>query len=213
MLLAAVGAGTQSSASAKPAASTIIDRTVVCATTPLGGVREVEVRSHAGIRQGSSWKQLPFAVVASGAVGSRVTALENSLAWITAGRPSGTTTMDSGFNLSWPHTSGTVAVSLRSCRASSARVPLSSNALQGGTVGVFGDAYDCSVPRRVLVRVRAVMQSTTRLHAELGLLRTNTPVQEATMAARTESGKPLVYAQVLASGKARLFTASSCVPD
>jgi hypothetical protein len=215
LALAAAFAGyaLQPPASAGPAPSRVVDRTMLCATTPLGGIREVEVRAHAGIRQGgSSWKQLPFAVVSSGAVGSRVTALDNSLAWITAARPGGTTTMDTGFNLSWPHTSGTLALSSR-CRASTAPVSLSPSRPQGGSVGVFGDSYDCPAPRRVLVRVRAVLQAASGLHSTSGFLRTITPADEATLALRAESGKPLVYAQVVASGRARLFTAGNCVPE
>jgi hypothetical protein len=211
--LTGIGFLFQPSASGQPAASRTIDRTLLCATTPLGGVREIEVRAHAGIRQGTSWKQVPFAVVSTGAVGSRVTALDNSLAWITAGRPAGTTTMDTGFNLAWPHTSGTVALNRRNCRASTARVPLGASRLQGAAAGAFGDAFDCAAGRRVLVRIRAIMQSPSALHGESAFVRTNTPVQEARMAVRTVSGKPLVYAQVLASGKSLLYTASSCFPD
>ena len=211
--LAAVVLVAHPTANAEPAASRIVDRTLLCATTPLGGVREVEVRAHSGIREGrSSWKQLPFAVVSSGAVGSRLTALENSLAWITAGVPSGTTTMDTGFNLSWPHTSGTLALNRRSCRATATRIPLTSSGLQGGPAGVFGDDYDCSATRRVLVRVRAVLRSPSQLHGAGRFVATVTPVREARLALRTGSGKPLVYAHVLESGKSLLHTAPSCLP-
>ena len=213
VVMGAATATASGSPSAGAQASHLIDRTVICATTRLGGVREVEVRAHAGIRRGSSgWKQLPFAVVSSGAVGSRLTALDNSLAWITAGRPSGTTTMDTGFNLSWPHTSGTLALNRRTCRASAASIPLTSKGLEGGPAGVFGDDFDCSNVRRVLVRVQALLQSPAKLQAVSRFLRTNTPVRQARMAMRTESGKPLVFAEVFDSGKARVFTARSCFP-
>jgi hypothetical protein len=202
------------SAEAVPRVSQVVDRTLLCATSPLGGLRGVEVRAHAGIRQGgSSWKQLPFAVISTGAVGSRLTALDNSLAWITAGRPSGTTTMDTGFNLSWPHTSGTLALNRRLCRTAPVRIPLTSSGLQGGPAGVFGDAFDCSTTRRVLVRVRAVIEGSSRLHGDAGFVKTNTPLREARLAMRTASGRPLLFAEVLESGKARLLTARSCVAD
>lgn len=197
-----------------PSASQIVDRALLCATNPLGGVREVEIRGHAGIRKGGSgWKQLPFAAVSNGAVGSRLTALDNSLAWITAGRPSGTTTMDTGFNLSWPHTNGTLALNRRRCRTSPVRIPLTSSGLQGGSAGVFGDAYDCPTTRRVLVRVWAVTEGRSGLHGDADFVKTNAPLRAARLAMRTESGRPLVFAEVLESGKARLFTARTCFPD
>jgi hypothetical protein len=212
--LTAVVLVAHASANADPAPSRIVDRTLLCATTPLGGVREVEIRAHSGIRQGrSSWKQLPFAVVSSGAVGSRLTALDNSLAWITAGVPSGTTTMDTGFNLSWPHSSGTLALNRRNCRAVATRVPLGSSGLEGGPAGVFGDAFDCTTTRRVLLRVRALLRAPSQLHGASRFLTTITPVREARLTMRTESGKSLVYARVLESGKSVLYTAPSCVPD
>jgi hypothetical protein len=38
-------------------------------------------------------------------------------------------------------------------------------------------------------------------------------VKTASLAVRTQSGKPLVYAQVFESGKSFLYTAPSCFPD
>jgi hypothetical protein len=202
-----------SSARADVAASRIVDRTLLCAPALSGGLRQVEARAHAGIREGrSSWKQLPFAVLATGSVGSRLTRLENALGWVTAGTPSGTTTMDYDFNLAWPHTDGTVALNRRRCRTSSANVPLTVGRLSGGRAGVFGDAYKCAAPRRVLVRVRAVFSSASGLHGDSLFLRTNTPLESAQLAMRSEAGRPLVYADVLDAGRARLFTASSCFP-
>jgi hypothetical protein len=43
--------------------------------------------------------------------------------------------------------------------------------------------------------------------------RITAPLSKAEIAVRTESGKPLVYAEVLASGKSRLLTAKSCTPS
>ena len=195
------------------AAPRVIDRTVVCATLLTGGLRKVEVRGHAGIREAaSSWKQLPFAVFSTGSIGARLTALDNSLTWITAGEPSGTTTMDIGFNLAWPHTTGTVAVNRRWCRTSSANVSLARSGLSGGPVGPFGADYDCAAPRRVVVRMRAELQGSSSLHGDGPFLRTNTPLRTARIAMRTESGQPLAYAEVLESGRARLFTARRCTP-
>jgi hypothetical protein len=192
----------------------VVDRTIVCATALTGGLRTVEVRGHAGIREGgSSWKQLPFAVFSTGSVGARLTALDNSLAWVTAGVPSGTTTMDIGFNQAWPHTTGTIALNRRWCRTSAAKVALTPAGLSGGPAGVFGESFDCLAPRRVLVRVRTVFGMPAGLHGDGLFVRTNTPIREARMAMRTESGKALAFAEVLEAGRTRLFTARSCSPD
>jgi hypothetical protein len=63
------------------------------------------------------------------------------------------------------------------------------------------------------VRVRAVLGSQTALRSFRGFLRTTVPVREASLAVRTQSGKPLVYAQVFQSGKSLLFTSPTCFPD
>jgi hypothetical protein len=65
----------------------------------------------------------------------------------------------------------------------------------------------------VYVRVRAILGSTTRLSTFRSVLRTTVPVREAVIAARAQSGRPLVYAQVLQSGKALLYTSPTCFPD
>jgi hypothetical protein len=108
---------------------------------------------------------------------------------------------------------GTLAVNRSTCRASARQVPLGSGGLEGGTAGRLGDAFDCTSPRTVLVRVRAVLTSPGTLKGHDIFLLTTSPVREAAVAVRTESGKPLVYAQVLQSGKTRLFTAKGCLPD
>jgi hypothetical protein len=113
----------------------------------------------------------------------------------------------------YPHNEGTVAFSQRRCKPSAARVPLAASRLQGGAASPFGEEIDCFTPRQILVRVRAVMLSRLRMYPSGGFLRTIVPAREASFAVRTLSGKPLVYGRVLASGKARLFTAPSCTPS
>jgi hypothetical protein len=210
VLVIALAAAFSSSSLASPTDARILDRTLLCATALTGGLRQIEVRADSGIRTGASWKQLAFATVATGSIGSRVTALENSLAWITAAKPGGGTTMDIGFNLAYPHTDGTLALSRAHCRASSVKVTLTTEHLHGARAGVFGDAFDCAAPRRVLVRVRGVFRSPSRLHGEGVFLRTNSPLREARLAVRDTSGRPLAYADVLESGRARLFVSNRC---
>jgi hypothetical protein len=107
---------------------------------------------------------------------------------------------------------GTLAVNTRFCKPVSTRVPLKSAGLAGGSAGPLGEALDCAVSRRVLLRVRAVTESAG-LKRYRQFLRTLEPLAQATVAVRTQSGKPVMYAEVFQSGKARLFTTRGCTPD
>jgi hypothetical protein len=200
---------------ASASATRVLDRTLVCTTTLVGGVREIKVRGHRGIRQGrSEWRQVPFAVVGSGTVASATESLESSFAWITAGEPGGHTSMDAPTGWPhYPHNEGTIAFRRGPCTPSAARVPLAPGRLDGGAASPFGEELDCETPRRVLVRVRAVMQSPPLLFGSGQFLRTVVPARVSYLAVRTLAGRPLVFASALASGKARLFTAPSCVPN
>lgn len=81
------------------------------------------------------------------------------------------------------------------------------------------DAYECRAPRAVLLRVQARFRTRTtlRLQSRYGwrtLATSNAAViEQARLAIRTASGRPLVYADVLGSGRARLFTARTCTAD
>lgn len=94
-------------------------------------------------------------------------------------------------------------------------VPLSSAGLSGGDASHFEEGFQCAGLRRVLVRVRAVLAvpASFRLDRRFLYLEANAPVQEGSIAARTVSGRPLVFARVKGSGKARIFTAPSCIPE
>jgi len=197
---------------AKPTTSRIVDRTFVCAQGPLGDLKEIEARGGEGIRENRSrWKQLPFAVVATGRATSSISqwgSLAHAFAWITAGDPAATTTID----LDWRKTGvpATLGVNLRACKRATSRVALSATGLFGGGASPFGEEFDCSTPRRFLVRVRAVLSSPASLRTRESFLATKVAVREARLAVRTLTGKPLVYAETFGSGKARLFTAGGC---
>jgi hypothetical protein len=200
----------------QPPASRIVDRTFVCAPGAFGGLPEIETRAGRGIRESRrSWKQLPYAIAAAGRATFSSTqwgVLAFSYAWITAGPPSRTTTIDQ----EWRTSAGvpaTVGVSLRACRQSTARVPLSARGLSGGGASPFGEEFDCATPRRFLIRVRAVLQSAAGLRSRDGFLATRVPAREAQLAVRTLTGKPLVYAETADSGETKLFTATSCVRE
>jgi hypothetical protein len=196
----------------------VIDHTYVCATAPLGGIYEIEARARAGTRQAgapSTWFQLPLASVTTGGVRSSAAALDNMLTWVSAGRPSDTTTVipNPFADFSYPIRAwGTLAVNRRLCRPTSARVPFTRKGLTGGAASQLGEELDCVSPRRVLVRVRAIASSST-LKQYRQFVRTTEPVQEARLAVQVPSGKPVIYAELFQSGKARLFTARGCAPD
>ena len=204
-----------------PAAKCATNTQVRCAqpsrrsTQPSGGVREVETRGHDGVREAGSerWFKLPYAVVATGGVRSIENALDNSLVWISAGRPVSTTTVDYAWSGVHPHVTGTFALSTRNCRTSSARIPLTRTGLQGGSPGQLGSTFDCVAPRRILIRVRAVFPTSPRLRGVGGFLKTTQPVSEASFAVRSEGGMPLAYAEAFQSGRARLYTGSGCDED
>lgn len=198
-----------SQAAGAPRADSVIERTLRCTTSESGGIREVEARANAGTRLRGDWVRLPFGAASTGNV---TYALTDSLAWITAGKPSVETTLDLGFRTSPVRDWGTLGVS-RACRAVSARVPLGPSGLQGGAASPLGDRLDCEAPRRVLVRIRAIAVAETTLRARGDFLRTTVPMKSGQLAVRTEEGKPIMYSEVFENGTARLYTAKGCVSD
>jgi hypothetical protein len=65
----------------------------------------------------------------------------------------------------------------------------------------------------VLVRVRAVVESATKLASFRGYLRTTVPVKSAKLVVATPTGKTLAYAQVFESGESLLYVAKGCFPE
>ena len=214
LLGVALALGTAASAQRTPAR--MIDRTFVCTAAMAGGVHQFEARAHRGTgRRGSSWQRPAFAAISTSIAGSVADSLKDEIVWMIGGRPAAEATLDSEWTLAhfpvrgW----GTLAVSRLLCRASSARVAVSSRGLAARTIGSFADRYDCQGQRRILVRIRTIAQSPTALKAVRGFLRTTVPLRRAELMVRAVSGTPLVYAQVLESGKSILYTAPSCFPD
>ena len=201
---------------ARSAASRIIDRTFVCTPAFVGGVHKVDTRAYRrAARQGSSWVQPAFADVSSGISGAAATAIENELAWVTAGKPAPDATVrdtPAGFRFPF-RTWGTIGVNREHCRPSGKPVAFGRSGLRGGRVGVAEEAWDCFAARRVLIRLRAVMTKPAELRSYLGFARTTVPVTAASLAAQTASGKRLVFAQVLESGRTLVYTSPDCFPD
>jgi len=205
-----------SAARSEQTPSRLVDRTFACEAAYIGGIRQIDVRAHRRSgRRGSSWRQPAFASVSTTVSGSAETVIEDELAWISSGRPSADATIATtipGFTFpfrSW----GTLAFNLDRCRSSGARVALGRAGLRGGAAGPTDDRWDCASGRRVLVRVRAVLTTPSRLTTYRGFLRTTVPVERASLTVLAGSGRRLVHAEVLASGKSFLYTSPTCFPD
>jgi hypothetical protein len=190
-------------------ATFVLDRTYSCAIVLHGGIYQLENRAHPGARTGRSWTKLAYAGLRAGVFSGGT---GNLLAWISAGKPTKTTTVDQEFWTFDVRTFGTIGVSGRNCNPTTAPVLLSAAGLRGGSAVPLGSELECDVPRRVLVRVRAVLESRARLHGR-EFESVHVPVREAKLAVRTPAGKALTYATVSQSGKATLFTAKGCRPE
>ena len=200
---------------AETASLAVIDRTYTCSTSILGGIYELKSRAHSGIRSGSGWSKLPYAVVGSGGWAGPVFGLHNaagnSLAWISAGTPNTATTIDLDSQSFRVVEGGTLGVNHEQCTPSQTAVPLTSVGLRGGALQREGVFIDCPVPRRLLVRFRATVQGSTALRDRARIfLATNAPAREAKLAVRSLAGKPVAYAEVAQSGQTKLFTGKGC---
>ena len=209
---AAFGASAGSGALAQ---ATVIDRTLLCTTVPSGGVREIGVRVNTGFREGGTTKILAFAAVSTGEVRSIFTPLEDSLAWVSSGRYDHNTNLSaSDGNLLLNATRlGTWGLNRTDCTAAQPKVPLSGKGLRAAVPDALGVSFDCTAPRRVLVRVRMVAHAAPARYREDGYEKTKAPLQQGFIAVRTQAGKQLAFASVFDSGQARLAVAPSCTEE
>jgi hypothetical protein len=215
--VAATSPGSVTASAAFDTTTAVIDRTYSCATGVVGGVRSVETRAHSGSRAGPQWARLPYAAIASGGLARTFldnTAAENSLAWITAAKPSHRTTIDDERSAFSAQLGGTLGVNRERCVPVGKQLPLTSRGLVKRTVPIQAVAYDCEAPWRVLVRVRAVVDGGTALRERGEVFRaTNAPARQARLAIGTQAGRVLAFAHVDDTGMARLFTARACTAD
>jgi hypothetical protein len=192
--------------SALQAPTRIIDRTLVCSVAD-GNPREIQVQALSGTRlfgDRSKWKLRPHGAFhdprAASPAGSQTSA------WVTAGWPPHE-------EIGRPPSAVSLAYSRR-CRPSGSRVPLSRAGLSGGAASPNGDEYDCIVPGRILVRIKAIFRAPASLSRyRFGQLAARGAVQEGYLAIRSQSGKQIALATVHESGKARLFVGSTCGPS
>jgi hypothetical protein len=98
------------------------------------------------------------------------------------------------------------------CFLSKKKIPLESKGLVGPPVE-WAKSYGCSVPGRVIVRVRAVLATGAAWRrAGESYFGAKANVVSAQLAARSErSGKPLAYSTLGPRGKTKLWSAQSCL--
>jgi hypothetical protein len=222
--LAALGGQGAGGTHVSPAASHVFDRTYLCTNAPdKWGMRVIGVYAAAGFHDAGSWKWLATAAITNtgttptklgpNELGFRGTVYTHCSFAIPAGSGPAQRDPDS------PREEPGVRIWSKWAKACDyrpkRRIPLTVRRLDGGGADYFGDRLECRrAPRKVFVRVRAVfgrVPTPLRLEHVSGYLQATGPLAEASLAVRTESGKPLAFAAVSASGKARLFTAPSCV--
>jgi hypothetical protein len=102
-----------------------------------------------------------------------------------------------------------------SCVPTRAHVRLTTAGLSGGPARPIGDEYICTVPSRVLVRVRAVFRTRTSLRRSqrYTAFEVRGRTREAVLVVQTQAGKRIAVASVHESGNARLFTTRGCIED
>jgi hypothetical protein len=181
------------------AAVSVLDRTFACSVPVWGGIREAKLSGAAGIRaQPDEWRSLPHASVRAGSP-------YESLVSVAAGAPVPADLRS------------TIAIYTDLCKPAAARVPLTTRGLSGGAASQLGDGYSCEVAREIVVRLRAELRGSARLTARRSdgrsVLVTRVPVSVGQLAVRTRSGRLLAYAQVLESGRSRLFAARGCYSE
>jgi hypothetical protein len=195
---AATGLAAREAGSA-PAASRVLDRTYTCTASPFLSRRWIVPFAQPGVREFGSttdWHSLATVSLHTGT------------------NYDDTTVMSVGAGFPEP-TEGVHGVTLNRqlCRTRAPRIPLSSRGLVGGPVAPLGEQLKCRATAKVVVRIRALFVAPTSLRpGPFGMSATSVPVTRAAIAVRTKAGKPLVFAEVFASGRARLFTGRGCTP-
>jgi hypothetical protein len=196
-------------ARAEPTAGSVLDRTFTCAVTLRGGAYLLDARAHSGTRLQGKWAKLPYAGFRTGVFGGPG---GNMLAWVTAGKPTATSTIDNEYDTFDVKTFGTLGVRRELCRQTSTKVPLTSAGLQGGVAAQLGDEFECFATKQIVIRIRAVLATSGPFRRGPQYQTAHVAVREAKLVARTPAGKLLAYGDVTESGRARIFTAKGCTP-
>lgn len=198
-------AATQTEGGGGTTTSRVVDRTLVCTlVAPLGGARDLDVSASPPIVDEFRNFSVPAHIgVSSGRVLAGFVADRSNRVFVRA-------RLDQleGVGRSVPPG---VYASTRSCSATRASVPLSSRGLPGPPVE-FGKEVECEIRGRVLVRVRALLQSAAawrRVQGGYAGARAN--VVEAALAVRTaQDRRPVAFIELGRTGKTKLWTLGSC---
>jgi hypothetical protein len=178
-----------------PKSERVLDLRLLCAVSIVGGIPVMEIEAFGRKRGvGQPWERARFHVY-SGFGNSR----DYTFAHASSGDPvrPGGPSFEVG----------------RACRATTRSVALSSSGLRVQSIGRNGAEVRCFTPKHVLVRVRAVFRSPTRLRRTPYGRGTNTPVREASAAVRTESGKLVAFVSASETGTTRLAAYRDCFAD
>jgi hypothetical protein len=172
------------------------------------GIRKLDLSAHSGTRDAEKpgkWKSL-----ANAEVETPTTDTTLASAWIlriSAGRGGLADPPFVGVD-------GGLEISQKRCKATRARVPLTTRGLAGGAAGPFSDDYECFPARTLLVRVRGAFDKPTRLERNRrGYLEAAGTPRQIEFALRTRVGRPFAYGSVSDSGRARLFVVGTCTRD
>jgi hypothetical protein len=193
----AIGALLAPLATSAGAASRIIDRTLVCRTGGTGFPDPIRFMTATASPRNQGLGLPPILSAHNGPSGEAGVS-----AFVQTGPAPG-------------HATGYVSWSRTRCTTTKLRLALSSKGLRGVSTEPDGESYDCDVPARILIRVRAVFTRPTRfarspqspwLSVARGTVATGY-LAVSTMPRR----KPLSFSAANhTTGKARLFVAPSC---
>lgn len=179
----------------------VLDRTVVCTVDPTGGIRELNIYGQAGVRlpeDQAKWLSLPTAWFNSGSIWT------HGLANVTAGRNDPARQVSSG-----------IVYDGKRCKLSRERVVFTRKGLDGGgAASQLQERWECVAPRQILVRIRGEFAAPARWRhirqfQQFGA--SGPSVRSAQLMATTLAGKPLAYADVHESGRARILFRSTCL--
>jgi hypothetical protein len=190
----------------RSAAARVIDRTFRCNIGRQAGVPKIEVGVAAGTRVRGRLTRLAQATIITFEDNNFKEEDSLHVAGMTAGWPPPATVPGGGG----------LSISLDQCTPVVGSPPLRPRGLSGGPIDAYEDTYECFPPRRVLVRTRAVFRRPTNLRFDRRggrSLGTIGRITRGEIVAATLKGRPIVYAEIFESGKARLFTDADCVPD
>lgn len=199
-LVAAVA--TASAAPERPGATRLVDRTLTCRVGYSGGARLVLLMARSAARHGETLDWLAQATVSTPGNPLSAQNTQPTLAGVTAGWPPPP-----------PLTSGGLAYDNGRCGPSRAKVPLTPKGLSGGVASAFGEDLRCIVAKTVLVRVRATFREPVEEEPNKAgsFVSALGRVVVGQVAVRTIAGKPIVYADVVEGGRARVFTKAGCL--